>query len=152
MKKLSLLKKILFISAPTSVLLITTPVVLSSCVSDSTPHWSTTNLPTGMTVAGTTATIQLTAEPFWTTNLTTSSTLSELSNSLLDFSNGLGKLVLTYFNLPIGWILDTTKGTYGVVVDTQPIDGSYGATIYFSSLFSSAKGEARLVVKGVGLG
>lgn len=128
------------------------PIVLSSRVSDSTPHWSTTNLPTGMTVKGKTATVQLTSEPFWTTNLTTSSTLSDLGSSLLEFSNGLDKLVLTYFNLPIGLILDTTKGTYGVVVDTQPSDDSYGATIYFSSLFSSAKGEARLVVKGVGLG
>lgn len=54
-----------------------------------------------MTVEGTTATIQLTTEPFWTTNLTISSTLSELGNSLLDFSNGLAKLVLTYFNLPM---------------------------------------------------
>lgn len=153
MKKLSLLKKILFISVPTSALLITTPVVLSSCTVAGTPSWSTTNLPTGMTVEGTTATIQLSTEPFWTTNLTSNSTLTDLANSLLNFSDGLGSLILKYFNLPLGWFLDTSKGTYGVVLDAQPDNGSYGATVYFTSLLdSNNKGEARLVIKGINLG
>lgn len=153
MKKLSLIKKLVMFSAPVGVFLVTTPVVLSSCVfSTDPPHWLTSNLPSGMTVEDNTATITLTSEPFWETGLTSSSTIDDITNSLSNVTSGLIKLVLNYFSISYGWFLDTSKGTYGIVLDAQPENSTYGVTIYFKSLFSDATGSARLVVQGLNLG
>lgn len=112
MKKFNWFKKVLLFSLPVAGLGIATPIILTSCgtSNSSEPRWKSSGLPSIMTLENhNNAVIKLGTTGFWTTGLTSNSKSEDVSKSISDFTNGLGKLNITFLYVPsLGWSLDVS--------------------------------------------
>lgn len=142
---MSYFKRIALWSTPIIGASLIAPIVLSSC-SSNFPTWLSSNLPAGMSVNRSKATITLSSTPFWYTGLTSSSTLSDLSYSLSNTTYGLGAILAKYLSIPSGWYLDVFRGTAGVSVDQEIYNGSYNIYWYWTN--SSSSSTTHLLLKG----
>lgn len=142
---MKLIKKILLCSTPIIGMTAIAPIVLSSC-SSNYPAWKTSGLPSGMSVKGSTATIKLTDTGFWYTGLTSSSMIGDISWSLQNLGSGLGAIIDIYLNVPSGWMLDISRGTYGISLDSEILNGSYNIYWYWTN--SSSTSTTRLLLTG----